>query len=140
MSYQKHRLAAIMFTNIVGYSSLLNEDENKAFDKLRKNQQIHKRLIKRYRGRWLKEMGDGILISFHSNIEAVMCALALQKASEELGIALRIGIHQGDVIFENNDVLGDGVNIASRIQGVTSKNVIVISGKVYSDIKNKEGF
>jgi TolB-like protein len=139
MPDQKHQLAAIMFTDIVGYSSLLNEDENKAFDKLRKNQQIHKRLIKRYRGRWLKEMGDGILVSFHSNIEAVMCALALQKASEELGIALRIGIHQGDVIFENNDVLGDGVNIASRIQGVTSKNDIVISGKVYSDIKNKEG-
>ena len=139
MPDQKHQLAAIMFTNIVGYSSLLKTDEKKAFDYLRKNQQIHKRLIKRYRGRWLKEMGDGILISFHSNIEAVMCALSLQKTSEEMNISLRIGIHQGDVIFENNDVLGDGVNIASRIQSVTNQNDIVISGKVYSDIKNKEG-
>ena len=135
----KHQLAAIMFTNIVGYSSLLNDDEKNAFDKLRKNQQIHKRLIKRFRGRWLKEMGDGILVSFSSNIDSVMCALALQKASEEMSISLRIGIHQGDVIFENNDVLGDGVNIASRIQSVTNNNDIVISEKVYSDIKNKKG-
>jgi len=140
MSNQKHQLAAIMFTNIVGYSSLLERDEKKAFEYLRKNKQIHKRLIKRYRGRWLKEMGDGILISFYSNIEAVMCALSLQNASEEMNISLRIGIHQGDVIFEDSDVLGDGVNIASRIQSVTSQNDIVISGKVYSDIKNKEGF
>ena len=135
----KHQLAAIMFTNIVGYSSLLNDDEKNAFDKLRKNQQIHKRLIKRFRGRWLKEMGDGILVSFSSNIDSVMCALALQKASEEMSISLRIGIHQGDVIFENNDVLGDGVNIASRIQSVSNNNDIVISEKVYSDIKNKKG-
>jgi TolB-like protein/Tfp pilus assembly protein PilF len=140
MPYQKHQLAAIMFTNIVGYTSLLKSDKKKAFNILRKNQQNHKSLIKRFRGRWLKEMGDGILVSFNSNIEAVLYALSLQKASEEMNIPLRIGIHQGDVIFENNDVLGDGVNIASRIQGVTNLNDIVISGKVYSDIRNKEGF
>lgn len=139
MPRTKHRLAAIMFTNIVGYESLLNDDEKKAVDKLRKNQLNHKRLIKKYRGRWLKEMGDGILLSFFSNIEAVMCALSLQEASKQMDIHLRIGIHQGDVIFEHSDVLGDGVNIASRIQSVAKQNDVVISEKVYSDIKNKEG-
>jgi len=136
---QKRRLAAIMFSDIVGYTALMGKDEKKAFDFLRKNRRIHSRLIRKYGGRLLKEVGDGILTSFSSNIEAVMCALSIQSASKDLGIPLRIGIHLGDVIFEKNDVLGDGVNIASRIQGVADTNGIVISDTVYKDIKNKEG-
>ncbi len=128
-----------MFTDIVGYDSLLKEDEKKAFEYLRKNQRIHKRLIKKFNGRWLKEMGGGILASFNSNIDAVMCAVSIQKASTEVEIPVRIGIHQGDVIFEKKDVLGDGVNVASRIQNAASSNSIVISETVYNDIKNKEG-
>ncbi len=135
----QRRLAAIMFTDIVGYGSLLKEDEKKAFETLRKSRRIHKRLIKKFKGRWLKEMESGMLASFSSIIDAVMCALSIQKAAEELNIAVRIGIHLGEVIFEKKDVLGDGVNIASRIQNVGSTNGVVISEKVYSDIKNKEG-
>lgn len=111
----QRRLAAIMFSGIIGYDNLLNQNEIHAIDFRKKNQRIHKRLIKKYRGRWLKEMGGGILASFISNIDAVMCAVSIQKATEELKIPLRIGIHQGDVIFERKDVLGDGVNVASRI-------------------------
>jgi TolB-like protein len=136
---QKRRLAAIMFTDIVGYTSLMGKDEKKAFDFLRKNRRIHWRLIKKFKGRLLKEMGDGILTSFSSNIDAVMCALSIQTAAKDLEIPLRIGIHLGDVIFENKDVLGDGVNMASRIQGVADTHGIVISETVYKDIKNKEG-
>ena len=135
----QRRLAAIMFTDIVGYDSLLKEDEKKAFEYLRKNQRIHRRLIKKFNGRWLKEMGEGILASFNSNIDAVMCAVSIQKATTEVEIPVRIGIHQGDVIFEKKDVLGDGVNVASRIQNAVSSNSIVISETVYNDIKNKEG-
>ena len=135
----QRKLAAIMFSDIVGYASLLKEDEKKAFETLRKNQRIHKRLIKKFNGRWLKEMESGLLASFSSNIDAVMCAVSIQKANQELEIPLRIGIHLGDVIFEKKDVLGDGVNIASRIQGLAGSNEIVISEKVHSDIKNKEG-
>ncbi len=135
----KRRLAAIMFSDIVGYDSLLKEDEKKAFEYLRKNQRIHKRLIKKFNGRWLKDMESGTLASFTSNIDAVMCAVSLQKATEELGIPLRIGLHQGDVVFEKNDVLGDGVNIASRILGFAKTNGIVISETVHNNIKNKEG-
>jgi TolB-like protein/Tfp pilus assembly protein PilF len=135
----QRRLAAIMFTDIVDYDSMSREDAKKAFQILRKNQQIHKRVIKKYRGRWLKEMGGGVLASFHSNIDAVICAVTIQKEAGAMDIPLRIGIHQGDVVFEKNDVLGDGVNIASRILNVSDKHGIVISGKVYTDIKNKEG-
>jgi adenylate cyclase len=135
----QRRLAAIMFTNIVGYNSLLEKDEKKAFDLLKKNQRIHRRLIKKHKGRWLKEMGGGILASFSSIIDAVMCSLSIQKATKELNIPVRIGIHLGEVVFEKKDVLGDGVNIASRIQGLAESNEIVISERVYDDIKNKEG-
>ena len=135
----QRRLAAIMFSDIVNYTSLLKEDEKKAFDYLRKNRRIHKRLLKKYNGRWLKEMESGMLASFSSIIDAVTCALSIQKAAEELSIPIRIGIHLGEVIFEKKDVLGDGVNIASRIQSLTDTHGIVISDTVYKDIKNKEG-
>ncbi len=136
---QQHKLAAIMFTDIVGYTSLLEKDEKKAFEILKKNHRTHRLLIKKFNGRLLKEMGGGILASFNSNIDAVMCAVFIQKATEEVEIPVRIGIHLGDVIFEKKDVLGDGVNIASRIQGTTERNEIVISERVYHDLKNKEG-
>jgi class 3 adenylate cyclase len=128
-----------MFTDILGYDSLLKENEKNAFEIRKKNQRIHRRLIKRFNGRWLKEMKSGILVSFSSNIDAVMCAVSIQKATEELNIPIRIGIHQGDVIFEKKDILGDGVNIASRIQSFTETHGIVISDTVYKDIRNKEG-
>ncbi len=136
---QNRRLAAIMFSDIVGYNSLLNKNESKAFDALNKSRRIHRKLIKKYNGRWLKEMEGGFLASFSSNMDAVMCAISIHRAAEELDILVRIGIHQGDVIFERNDALGDGVNIASRIRGKTEKNEIVISDTVFKDIKNKEG-
>jgi adenylate cyclase len=75
-------------------------------------------------------MGDGTLASFSSSMDAVMCAISIQLAAEEMDIHLRIGIHQGDVVFEQKDVLGDGVNIASRIQGVAETQGIAISETV----------
>jgi adenylate cyclase len=139
MATTTRKLAAIMFTDIVGYTSLMGSDEKKAFDLLKKNRRIHWRLIKKYRGRFLKEMGDGTLASFSSSMDAVMCAISIQLAAEEMDIHLRIGIHQGDVVFEQKDVLGDGVNIASRIQGVAETQGIAISETVHQEIRNKEG-
>ena len=135
----QRRLAAIMFSDIVGYDSLLKKDEKKAYEIRRKNQRIHKRLIRKFKGRWLKDMESGVLASFSSIVDAVTCALSIQKATTELNIPVRIGIHFGEVIFEKKDVLGDGVNITSRIHSVVQTNDIVISQRVYEDIKNKEG-
>ena len=135
----QRRLAAIMFSDIVGYDSILKEDEKNAYEIRKKNQRIHRRLIKKFSGRWLKEMESGTLASFTSVIDGVMCALAVRKATQDLDIPIRIGIHQGEVIFEKSDVLGDGVNIASRIKNVIKQEGILISDTVYKDIKNKEG-
>jgi TolB-like protein len=136
---EDRRLAAIMFTDIVGYTALMGSDEDKAFRVLRKNRQIQRPIIKKYRGEWLKEMGDGILASFHTASDAVRCAGDIQQAVIKEGIALRIGIHEGEVVFEGGDVLGDGVNVASRLEGMADEGCINISGAVYKDIKNKSG-
>ena len=131
------RHAAIMFTDIVGYTSMMGSDEDKAFEVLSKNREIHTKLINQYNGTLIKEMGDGMLISFNLASEAVRCAIEIQKASKEQEIPLKIGIHEGEMVFEGNDVLGDGVNIASRIQDNTASGCITISGAVYIDIRNK---
>jgi len=136
---EDRRLAAIMFTDIVGYTALMGRDEDKAFQILRKNRDIQRPIIKKYRGEWLKEMGDGILASFHTASDAVRCAGEIQNAVKKAGISLRIGIHEGEVVFEDSDVLGDGVNVASRLEELAEEGCINISGAVYKDIKNKAG-
>jgi TolB-like protein len=128
-----------MFTDIVGYTALMGRDEDLAFKILRKNRKIQKEIIDRYNGEWLKEMGDGILTSFSTCSDAVRSAGEIQIVAKNEGINLRIGIHQGEVIFEGSDVFGDGVNIASRLEEVAHEGCINVSGSVYKDIKNKSG-
>jgi len=135
MPQRKH--AAIMFTDIVGYTALMGKDENRAFDLLQKNRELHKHFIKKYKGELIKEMGDGLLISFPLASDAVRCAQEIQNAAKIGNISLRIGIHEGEVLFEGSDVLGDGVNIASRLQEASDPGCISISGAVYKNIKNK---
>ena len=133
----QRKLAAIMFTDIVGYTALMGADEDKAFKILHKNRQIQRHLIRKYNGVLLKEMGDGILANFHTASDAVRCACEIQQAVKNEDIPLRIGIHEGEVVFEGNDVLGDGVNIASRLEKLASIGRINISDAVYKNIKNK---
>ncbi len=129
------RLAAIVFTDIVGFSNLTEGDEVKALELLSTQKQILQPIVQDFGGQWLKEMGDGLLLSFPSSHDAVRCAIQIQKAV--LGIAdlvLRIGVHQGDVVQTETDVLGSGVNIASRIETVAPPGGIAVSDKVQRDI------
>ena len=135
----ERRLAAIMFTDIVGYTTIMGKDEDAAFQLLRQNRQLQRSLIEKYHGEWLKEMGDGILASFHSASNAVRCAGEIQQQAKNEDIPLRIGIHEGEVVFERGDVLGDGVNITSRLEEFADEGCIIISGEVYKNIRNKTG-
>ena len=136
---QSRRLAAIMFTDIVGYTTLMGEDEQKAFDLLHKNRRLQRPIIEKFNGTWIKEIGDGVLASFHTITDAVFCAIEIQKACTDINdLSLRIGIHQGEVVFEDNDVFGDGVNIASRLQALAPIGGIWISEPVYNNICNKK--
>lgn len=138
MADQKRQLAGIMFTDIVGYTALMGRDEHKAFRFLEKNRNIQKPLIEKYNGVFLKEIGDGILASFQSVYDAILCAEEIILATaKEPGLSLRIGIHQGEVVFLGRDVYGDGVNIASRIQELAVPDSIFISDSVFEEIKNK---
>ncbi|MDH3649477.1 MAG: tetratricopeptide repeat protein [Saprospiraceae bacterium] len=137
----KRKLAAILFSDIVGYTALMDEDEDKAFALLRRNLLIQRPIVERYNGKWLKEIGDGVLASFASTSEAVSCAKEIMSAAiQETDLSLRIGIHQGEVIFKEGDVFGGGVNISSRIQELAPPNGIWISEPVYRNISNKKDF
>ena len=137
---QSRQLAAIMFTDIVGYTALMGEDEEKAFELLEKNRSIQRPIIEEYNGRWLKEIGDGVLASFNAVSDAVYCAKAIQKACiNEPDLKLRIGIHEGEVVFKGDDVFGDGVNIASRLEPLAPIGGILVSESVSRNIENKKG-
>jgi len=137
---EERKLAAIMFTDIVGYSRLMAEDEENAYQLLKTNRQIQKLLIEKHSGKWLKEIGDGILASFLTASAAVYCAKEIQESiKEEPDLKLRIGISLGDVIFEDEDVFGDGVNIASRLESIAQVGEIYISESVFWNIQNKKG-
>src|SRR5437868_11124307 len=119
------RLAAILAADVAGYSRLMGADEAGTARALREHRAAADPLIARHGGRIVKTTGDGVLIEFGSVVGAVQCALALQKLAAErnAGIAgqrrmeWRIGIHLGDVLVEGDDILGDGVNIAARLEG-----------------------
>jgi adenylate cyclase len=133
------QLAAIMFTDIVGYTTLMGKDEGKAFNIIHKNRRLQKPLIEQCNGRWIKELGDGVLASFPTASEAVLCAIKIQNQCNAANdFRLRIGIHQGEVVFEEADIFGDAVNIASRIQALAPVGGIWVSQSVYHDIANKQ--
>lgn len=131
------QLAAIMFTDIVGYTALMGRNEDKGLALLKKNREIHKPLIEKYHGKWVKEMGDGVLAKFDSAYNAVLCAIEIQKkARKELKGQLRIGLHLGEIIIEDEDIFGDGVNIASRIESLTDPGAIYLSEAMQKALNN----
>ena len=135
------QLAAIMFTDIVGYTALMGRDEQKAFELLDKNRQIQKPIIEQHNGKWIKELGDGVMASFNTVSDAVNAAIKIQEACNAAkDFQLSIGIHQGEIIFENNDIYGDAVNIASRIQSLGVPGSVLFSKKITDEIRNKAEF
>jgi adenylate cyclase len=103
-------LAAIMFSDIAGYTAIMGRDERKALRALDDHRDLLRTILPRFNGRLVGEIGDGTLSSFHSALDAVNCARAAQAAlQDDPSLKLRIGIHLGDVVFSNNTVLGDGV-------------------------------
>ncbi|MEE9178690.1 MAG: PAS domain-containing protein [Acidimicrobiia bacterium] len=137
---QEHKLAAILFSDIVGFTALMGDNEAATLRILDANDTIHRQALAKHRGRLLKKLGDGMLASFDSVSDAVACAQAIQRGvGEDERFQVRIGIHLGEVTQADDDVYGDGVNIASRIQREMSPGEIGVSKVVYDNVKNKEG-
>lgn len=132
------KLAAVMFTDIAGYTTLMSKDEQKAMTLLKKNRELQKSLTKKHNGEFLKEMGDGTLLCFQSALDAVKCAIEIQESvKDDTDLNLRIGIHLGDIVFKDGDIYGDGVNIASRIEALADVGGICFSEQIFMQIKNK---
>lgn len=131
------QLAAIMFTDMVGFTALTQSDEQLANRKRERHKQVFENSIRKFNGKILQYYGDGTLSIFTSILEGVNCAMEIQKElSTEPKVDVRIGIHTGDVLLEGEGVYGDGVNVASRIESISVPGAIFISEKVYDDIKH----
>jgi class 3 adenylate cyclase len=141
------RLAAIMFTDLVGFTKLAQEDEARALRLLNEHRSLLRPIFASRGGREVKTMGDGFMLEFASAVESVRCAVEMQAAMAKRNssrgpnerILLRIGVHIGDVVREGSDLVGDGVNVASRIEPLALPGGICITGAVWDQVVNKVG-
>ena len=141
MSEQTRKLAAIVFTDIVGYTKLTAKDQSKASALLKQQRVIFRPIVESYKGMWVKEIGDGLLLTFNTVTDAVNCCIKLQEASKQIDeLDLRIGIHQGEILIEENDIIGDDVNVASRIEPFSASGGIAITNKVHDAIARESEF
>src|ERR1700735_3578128 len=144
---ETRKLAAILAADVVGYSRLAGSDEDRTLSRLRGlRSDLVDPAIAPYRGRVVKRTGDGILIEFRSVVDAVRCAIEVQNGMVERNAGLprerriefRVGIHVGDVVEESDvDLMGDGVNIAARLEGVSEPNGICLSEDAYRQVKSR---
>ena len=143
----KRKLAAILSADVQGYSLLMRDNEEATVRTLTTYRKAITHLIQQYRGRLVDATGDNLLSEFTSVLDAVNCAVEIQRElaernaelSENRRMQFRIGINLGDVVEEGDRIYGDGVNIAARMEGLAEGGGICISGKVYEEVKNKLG-
>src|SRR5262250_2116841 len=139
------RLAAIVAADVAGYSRLMGLDEVGTARTLREHRKVTDALVAKHGGRIVKTTGDGVLLEFPSVVDAVECTVAVQAvmAQRNEGIPIdrrmlfRIGINLGDILIEGDDILGDGVNIAARLEGIAEPGGICISASAYDQVRGK---
>lgn len=141
MQTQNRRLAAILFTDVVGFTSIMQKDEKAAIQTIRRHNKVLEKWAAVYNGEVLNFFGDGCLCAFNSATEAVIAAMEVQKElQEDPAIPLRIGLHIGEISFEEGKALGDAVNLASRVQSLAVANSILFSQEIYSKLRNHPEF
>src|SRR5215813_1582629 len=139
------RLAAIVAADVAGYSRLMGLDEVGTAHTLREHRRVTDALVEKHGGRLVKSTGDGVLLEFPSVVDAVECAVAVQEVMAQRNervpadrkMLFRIGINLGDILIEGDDILGDGVNIAARLEGIAEPGGICISSSAYDQVQGK---
>ena len=141
MQSQRRQLAAILFTDIVGSTAMMQKDEQTAISLNKRYVAVLKQFVSSHGGEILNDYGDGSLCTFSSATEAIRCAIEMQQQFQmEPKVPLRIGLHIGEIFFEDGKVFGDGVNVASRVQSLGIANSILFSSEINSKIKNQQEF
>tara|TARA_B100000959_G_scaffold192076_1_gene200829 strand:- start:565 stop:2856 length:2292 start_codon:yes stop_codon:yes gene_type:complete len=141
MTEPTRKLAAIVFTDIVGFTKLTADNQQKASDLLDLQRNELQPLVESHGGKWVKEVGDGLILTFDTITKAVQCCLKIQgKAKDIEDLSLRIGIHLGEILEKENDIIGDDVNVAARIEPFSAPGGIAISNKVHDAIIREEGY
>jgi class 3 adenylate cyclase len=136
---QSRQLAAIMFTDIQGYTAIMQRDEHEAIEIRGRHREVFDTVTPKHHGRILQYYGDGTLSVFDSAVEAVNCAVEMQKLFQnDPLVPVRIGIHLGDIVLSGDEVIGDAVNIASRIESIAKVGSVLISGRVQMELRNHE--
>ena len=141
----ERRLAAVLAADIAGYSGLMGADEEATVRDLKAHQSVILPMIANFGGRVIDTAGDGILAEFASVLNAVNCAVAIQRnmaarnasVAPERRMQYRIGVNQGDVIYDETRIYGDGINIAARLESIAEAGGICLSGKVYEEVEGK---
>ncbi|GAB3891926.1 LuxR C-terminal-related transcriptional regulator [Larkinella knui] len=132
------QLAAVMFADLVGYTALMQRDEYRAATIRARHRSVFEQQHKVHHGTIIQYYGDGVLSVFKSAVEAAQCAIDIQRFLQEgEPVALGIGLHMGDIVFDNTEVYGDGVNVASRIESLGMPGAIFLSGKLNDELKNQ---
>src|SRR6201993_1033576 len=139
------RLAAIVAADVAGYSRLMGLDEVGTARTLREHRKVTDALVAKHGGRLVKTTGDGGLLEFPSVVDAVECAVAVQTVMAERNdgipqnrrMQFRIGINLGDILIEGDDILGDGVNVAARLEGIAEPGGICVSSSAYEQVRGK---
>src|SRR5262249_13886895 len=142
---QSRRLAAILAADIAGYSALMGADEARTVRDLKEHQAVVLPMVGEFGGRIIDTAGDGILAEFPSVVNAVQCAVAIQSTMAERNAAIeaerrmhfRLGVNIGDVVYDEARIYGDGINVASRLEGIAEPGGICISGKVFDEINGR---
>ena len=141
MTEPTRKLAAIVFTDIVGFTQLTADDQQNASDLLDLQRNELKPLVENYGGKWIKEVGDGLILTFDTITNAVQCCLKIQEKAKDIeNLFLRIGIHLGEILEKENDIIGDDVNVAARIEPFSAPGGIAISNKVHDAIVRESDF
>ena len=135
---EQRKLGAVMFADMTGYTAMMQEDEAHAKLLRQRQRQTLDTLIPAHHGTILQYFGDGTLSIFDSATDAVRCGIAIQnELQKEPAVKLRIGIHIGDVVYDNEGIYGDCVNVASRIESLSVPGAVLFSAKVHDEIKNQ---
>ena len=137
---ETRKLNTILYADITGYTAIMNNNEEQAMEYLQNFKKILEKKVQNHQGRIVQYFGDACLLSFDSATSGVYCAIALQNDFQKQNIPIRIGMHLGEVVFTDDNVFGDGVNIASRIESMGIPGSVLLSKAVRNQIKNKDNF